>query len=64
MGFRIDSVAVRISVYVEFEGHHDIEFTYTPSADDPLVNALLAKNTELSNAAVAADTNPINPFFG
>jgi len=63
MGFRIDRVAVQLSVYVEFEGSHVMAFAYEPHADDPLVIAALAKNDELNRAAVAANPPTLGDLF-
>lgn len=54
MGVRVDSVSVSMDVYVEFEGHSTVRFSYTPAPDDPLVAALVAKNEELLRVELAS----------
>jgi hypothetical protein len=63
MGFRVDRVAVQLSVYIEFEGQHVIAFAYEPRADDPLVLVALAKNDELNTAAIAANPPTLGDLF-
>jgi len=67
MGFRVDNVKVVITVQVEFEGSHDIVFEFAPEKKfgfdlDPLVQALLDKNTELTNELIAK-AGPADPMF-
>lgn len=63
MGFRVDKITVTLSVYVEFEGYHVIAFDYVPHANDPLVDAALAKNEELNRAAFAANPPTLGDLF-
>jgi len=41
-----------MNVYVEFEGVHDITFSYVPTDDDPFVEAALHKNSDLLIASL------------
>jgi hypothetical protein len=67
MGFRVDNVKVVITVMVEFEGSHDIVFEFVPKKQfgfdlDPLVQALLDKNTELTYELIAK-AGPADPMI-
>lgn len=56
MSYRVDKVAVDITIYVTFEGYRTIHFEFTPTADDPLTKMLLEKNTELAAQRAAGMT--------
>jgi hypothetical protein len=63
MGHRIDKVVVAIAAYVEFEGPVTWSFEFVPDASDqPLVDALLAKNDALNleKAKLAGKADPMD----
>ena len=60
MGFRVDRVAVKLTVYREFFGPLEISFSFAPDKPfdfdlDPLVAALLEKNSALLKQAAESD---------
>ena len=63
MGGRIDKVNAGLDVYIEFEGHHPLAFSYVPHAGDPLVEAILAKNKQLIEAELAAQPTTMADLF-
>lgn len=58
MGYRVNSITIKMDLYVEFEGSHMVEFSYAPGPDDPLVIAALNKNDELLKAHLVQDAPP------
>jgi len=64
MGYRVDSCRIVMSVFVEFDGYREVDFTLPlPIAhDDPLILLALERNRELLWAAAKA-AGPENTGF-
>jgi len=58
----VASVTVAIEGEVPFEGRKTIQFSWSPTQDDPLLLALLDKNADmlLAGAKVASDAGPFD----